>query len=141
MTALLRLFLIGMSLVVNVGCISESNFRLSEESRLPKWFELPTGRTREDVIVTLHYYSYPSGGEAKLVLKEHGAWFPLKKVSGKLRGLEPIKLESNINNEDIAYEVLSAEGITDVIEHKGMNDLFYMSDDPAVWKELGVEQK
>lgn len=122
------------------GCVSESNFRLSDESRLPRWFNLPEGKKREDVTVTLYYYSMPSGGRAKLILKDRDGWFPIDRVEGKLRELEPMQLESASGNDDPEYEILSAEGITDIIEHREKNDIFYMVDDPAVWSELGVDK-
>jgi hypothetical protein len=40
-----------------------------------------------------------------------------------------------------AYEVITVNGMTDIIEHRKMEPMFYMTDDPAVWKELGVTQK
>ena len=40
-----------------------------------------------------------------------------------------------------AYEVITVNGITDIIEHRKMEPIFYVTDDPAVWKELGVGQK
>jgi hypothetical protein len=39
------------------------------------------------------------------------------------------------------YKVLKINGITDIIELRKMETFFYMTDDPAVWKELGVDQK
>ena len=133
---MIRPLLASFLIILLSGCISESNFRLSDESRLPKWFELPEGKTREDVVVRLYYYSKPSGGTAKLILKDRDGWLSIDKVAGKLRGLKPLQLESAAGDDDPTYEILSAEGITDIIGHKGRNDLFYMVDDPTVWEEL-----
>ena len=134
-----KCFLVLIFLSSLTGCISESNFRLSEESRLPKWFELPEDKKRADVTVKLYYYVKPSGREAKLILEDRDGFFSVDKVVGKLKGLKPLQLENASGNDDPDYEVLSAEGITDIIGHKGRNDLFYMVDDPAAWSELGVE--
>ncbi len=139
--SVLRSVIIAMLLATIAGCIAESNFRLSDESRLPKWFELPAGKGRQDVTVTLSYYVKPSGREARITMKERDAWLDIDEVAGKLKGLEPIQLEGDSPEDYRGFEILSAEGITDIIEHKGRNDLFYMTDDPAVWKELGVQQK
>lgn len=140
-TFTLRIIFIVLMLAHVVGCIAESNFRLSDESRLPKWFELPAGKSREDVTVTLYYYVNPGGRDARLFLKERDAWLSIDEVSGMLKGLKPLTLEGGSPEDDHDFEVMSAEGITDIIEHRGKNDLFYMVDDPAVWKELGVEQR
>jgi hypothetical protein len=40
-----------------------------------------------------------------------------------------------------AHEVITVNGITEIIEHRKMEPIFYITDDPAVWKELGVGQK
>lgn len=38
------------------------------------------------------------------------------------------------------YEVITINGITEIIEHKKMEPIFYITDDPVVWKELmGVQ--
>ena len=37
--------------------------------------------------------------------------------------------------------VATVNGITDIIEFRKMEPVFYMTDDPAVWKELGVEPR
>jgi hypothetical protein len=36
------------------------------------------------------------------------------------------------------YEVISIDGLTDVVEHRAMEPTFYMTDDAAVREELGV---
>lgn len=48
-----------ISLLAFAGCV-ESNFHLSKESRIPKWFSIPAGLSREDVTVTLFYYIVPT---------------------------------------------------------------------------------
>jgi hypothetical protein len=37
-----------------------------------------------------------------------------------------------------SYQVVEVNGFIDVIEHRGMVDIFYLCDDPAVWAALGV---
>jgi len=39
------------------------------------------------------------------------------------------------------YEIVMVDGVTDIIEHRERNDIFYMTDDPAVWKEIIVGKK
>jgi hypothetical protein len=38
-----------------------------------------------------------------------------------------------------AYEIITVDGITDVIEHRKMEPLFYVTDDSAVRGEPGVK--
>ena len=68
----------------------------------------------------------------------------LKKVDGKEKGLEPLQLEHpppGFPPGYPAYEVIIVNGTTEIIEHRKMEPIFYITDDPAVWKELGVGQK
>ena len=38
--------------------------------------------------------------------------------------------------DDPAYEIITVNGITEIIEYRKMEPVFYITDDPAVWKEL-----
>ena len=38
------------------------------------------------------------------------------------------------------YEVLTANGITEVVEHRRMEPVFYITDDPEVRRKLGVPE-
>jgi hypothetical protein len=65
-------------------------------------------------------------------------------VKGKLKGLGPLQLNHpppGFPHGYPAYEIITVKGITDIIEHRKMEPVFYVTDDPAVWKELGVAQK
>jgi hypothetical protein len=127
-----------------IGCeyFPESTFELANESRLPKWFSLPAGLTRPDVLVTMNYYVTPSDRVATFTLhdtKKH----VIAKMYGKLKGSKPLGLNGLPQGPDSGYpsfEVITANGITEIIEHKKMEPIFYITDDPAVWKTLmGVE--
>lgn len=137
----MRKCLLVVILFIIAGC-SESNFVLSPDSRLPKWFDIPEKSQRADYKVTLDYYIKADGRVAVLKLKKKGRFFRLDKVVVKQKGLEPIVFEGR-NSEGLlnypVYEILSAKGITDVVEHKHRNNIFYMNDDPEVWEKLGVE--
>jgi len=39
------------------------------------------------------------------------------------------------------YKVVRINGVTDVIELRRMEPVFYITDDPVVWEELGVKQQ
>jgi hypothetical protein len=117
----------------------ESTFELAAESRLPKWFTLPPGLSRLDVTVTMNYYVTQSGRTAKFILRD--AKKKLAEVNGVLKGLEPLKLKnsrSGIPLSDSAYEVITVNGMTEIIEHRQMVPTFYITDDPVVSAELGV---
>ena len=134
---------IAGSVIVLFDWIPESTFELSNESRLPKWITLPPGLARADVSITMSYYSLPWGRNARFILKDTKGQIRTK-VSGKTRGLGPNQLKHpppGFPPGYPAYEVITANGITEIIEHRKMEPIFFITDDAAVWKELGVGQK
>jgi hypothetical protein len=143
-----KILLVCVALIIlssaTIGCehFPESTFELANESRLPKWFSLPAGLARPDVSVTMNYYVTPGGRVATFLLhdtKRH----TLAKIYGRLKGAKPLGSNGFPVGPDNAYpsfEVITANGITEIIEHKKMEPIFYITDDPALWKTLmGVE--
>lgn len=127
-----------------LGCDSlpESSFELARESRLPKWFTLPSGLSRSDVTVTMSYYVKASGRIATFTLLDAKKQ-KLAEVNGTQKGLEPIKLKNprpGFTQGYPLYEAVTANGITEIIEHRKMEPIFYITDDPAVLTELGVSR-
>lgn len=112
-----------------VGCL-ESRFSLAPDSRLPKWFDVPQGMSRPNLSVTMDYYSTFNDSKAVFTLRGKGRFLNLKKVTAALRNETPKGYP--------AYVVVTVNGITDVIEHRKMEPIFYVTDDPKIWKELGV---
>ncbi len=128
-----------------IGCewIPESTFELASESRLPKWITLPPGFTRTDISITMNYYDMPWGRSATFILQDTKGKIRTKE-NGKLRGSVPNQLKhppSGFPPGYPSYEVITVNGITEIIEHRKPEPIFYITDDPAVWKELGVSQK
>lgn len=127
-----------------LGCeyFPESSFELAQESRLPIWIALPPGLSRSDVTVTMNYYVKTSGRTATFILldsKKH----KLAEVSGTLNGLEPIHLKnpkSGFPSGYPQYEIVTVNGMKEVIEHRKMEPVFYVTDDAAVRVELGVQK-
>jgi hypothetical protein len=64
----------------------------------------------------------------------------LAEVSGAQKGLEPLKLKTPQPGFPAGYpfyEIITVNGVTEIIEHRKMEPIFYVTDDPAIWKELG----
>lgn len=133
-----KLFFIILFCLVTNGCVN--TFILSDESRLPKWFELSSGENREDVKVRISYTVWPWGREAKLVMDE-GCCFSSKSIKFNLSGEVPLVLDNNPNTRYPSYEILRGKGTIDIVEHKEFSNYFYMTDDPSIWNELVVETK
>ena len=129
-----------MAAIFLVGC-REAEFNLANDSRLPKFFSTPDGMSRDDLDVRITSYSEWDGSGFYSVygLYEKGNFVALKKVTIK-NEKGPFRL-SSANNGYPFYVIVRLDEIVDIIERRERNDIVYMTDDPAVWKELGVEQK
>jgi len=139
------LFFVALTILGSaIGCewFPESTFELASESRLPKWITLPPELTRADVSVSMSYYVMPWGRSATFILKDTKGRIRTK-VNGRTRGLGPNQLKHpppGFPPGYPAYEVITVNAITEIIEHRKPEPIFYITDDPAVWKELGVGQ-
>jgi hypothetical protein len=122
--------LVGIASSFIVGCafIPESSFELAKESRLPKWISLPAGLTRKDVSLTMDYYTVLSGPDTDFILKD-AKGKKLAKMVGKQSCRTPIQLNPT-------YIAITVNGTTDIIEHKKMEPIFYVTDDAAARKQL-----
>jgi hypothetical protein len=166
-----------MLVLLLCGCrfFPESQFELAPDSRLPKWFTLPTNLSREDVTVQMSYYIEPceiTGNKSGLGCATFELWDIRKYMQGKKQavitqdgyryfglldahGQNPtmsweivwprrlatvnadIALQRNVQSNP-SYVVVNAEGVSEVIEHKFLGDVFYINEDPAVRAELGL---
>lgn len=119
--------ILSLSFLPAIGCL-ESTFNLADDSRLPKWVTLPRGITRADLSITLNYYTALGSDDAKVTLRDRRG-----KTIAEMRG--KMKCHSSFASYP-AYEVVMVNGISEVIEHKRMEPVFYITDDPAVKKML-----
>jgi hypothetical protein len=64
----------------------------------------------------------------------------LLKAKGTLRGREPLHVRGSAPSGETypAYEVVTINGVSDLVEHRSMEPVFYMVDDPDIWKALGL---
>jgi hypothetical protein len=131
--AILVAVLVAFSGLVIKGCeyFPESTFQLAEDSRLPKWVTIPPGLTRADISVTMNYYSMLIANDAQFILKDRNGKV-LAKVGGKIKDLG----SQGSRVAYPAYVAITVNGTTDIIEHRKMEPIFYVTDDPAVWERL-----
>jgi hypothetical protein len=118
------------------GCL-ESTFSLASESRLPKWITLPAGVERAEVTLTVDYYTMLRGDDVQFTLQGKNKQ-TIKKFSGKERCLKPFQLTNSpggIPSGYPNYAVVTANGITEIFEQRKPEDILYVTDDPAVWKQ------
>ena len=117
------------------GCV-ESMFSLADDSRLPSWFTLPVGYSRQDVTVKLTLYCCgPSSNDAVFELVDkHGkelsgvsgvsCWHPvMEQKRSKNGGFDPDSWPE--------YTYVRAKGQTEVLEFP-RGPIFRISDDPML---------
>jgi len=91
----------------------------------------------------MSYYVWPWGSSAIFLVRDKEGR-TLEKIHAKERDLGPAQLKNpppGFPPGYPSYEVITVKGITEVIEHRKMEPVFYVTDDLAVWKELGVRQQ
>src|SRR5271156_2701999 len=116
------LFFVALTITSSaIGCewFPESTFELASESRLPKWITLPPGLTRADVSIKMSYYIKPWGRSVTFTVQDTKGR-TLERVNGKVKGSEPLHLKHpppGFPPGYPSYEVITVNGITEIIEH------------------------
>ncbi len=125
-------------LVVMKGCelFPEASFELATDSRLPRWVTLPTGLSRANTSLRLDYYAVP-WRRARFLLQESNG-HTLKRENGDMRCKAPFEAKNPSKGFPPgypAYEAITVRGTTEIIEHRKMEPIFYVTDDPTVWEQ------
>ena len=84
----------------------------------------------------MSYYVMP-WRRAQFILRDENGHV-LKKEDGKMRCSAPFELKNppqGFPSGYPAYEEITVRGVTEIIEHKKMEPIFYVTDDTAVWKQ------
>jgi len=131
--------LLAIVCFTNMGCslLPEASFKLASDSRLPKWVTLPPEVTTANVSLTMSYYVKPWGRSAQFVLRDKNERI-IEKENGKMRCKEPFQLRNHLQGASTGYpvyEAITVNGVTEIIEHRKMEPIFYVTDDIAVWKQ------
>ena len=134
----LGVFVLACLVLTGCGLFPESSFSLANESRLPKWFTLLPNQTRANVTVTMDYYIDSSGATTIFTLRNsNGA--VISKVTGKNKTLEPLQRKEKLPGYPEgypSYEIITVGEITEIVEHRKMEPIFYVTDDPVVRAEF-----
>jgi len=110
----------------------ESEFELSPESRLPKWFSLPDSYSRQDLTVTLTFYSHPLYRKVKIKIygpaparkklaEEIGTnrWHPITDRQFKAQGTYNIYPN---------YSIIDVKGTDEIYEQRRPEPFLYIAD-------------
>lgn len=113
--------------------IPEAEFDLSSDSRLPKWFTISSGYSREELTVKISYYAPPWGDDIKAVLIGPAPDF--KELANKVgkSWQYPSEVSSRIGYPH--YRIINIDGIDEIIEHKWKGHIVFIADAPALSQE------
>jgi hypothetical protein len=131
--------LLAIVFLIIKGCylFPEATFTLASNSRLPKWVTLQPEITRADVSLTMNYYVMLWGRSAQFILRDKNGQM-IKKENGKMICRVPFEVENppqGFPSGYPLYEAITVNGTTEIIEHRKMEPIFYVTDDTAVWKK------
>jgi hypothetical protein len=104
---------------------------------MPKWVVLAPKVSRADVSLTMSYYIRPWGNSARFILQDKNGQV-VKKIDGKVECKDAFQLKNTLQRSPSAYptyEPITVNGTAEIIEHKKMEPIFYVTDDAAVWKQ------
>ena len=137
----------ALTLSFQAGCgFPEAQFDLAPTSRLPKWFEPPSGVPRTDVTVTMAYYLVPEGKGSAVFQMLTIDGRKIGEVTAVRSGGEPITVRNGRRVDGAGgdrypmYEVLTVKGITEIIEHRRREPFFYITDDAEVRTAVGLQK-
>jgi len=89
----------------------------------------------------MDYYTGSDGRTATFTLRNVRTGSKIDKLDGTLKGSQPLYLE-DAKGRDIypSYEIITVGRTTEVIEHRKMEPVFYVTDDTTVLSKLGVSK-
>lgn len=84
---------------------------------------------------------YYTGRAVTFILRNARTGKKIATVDGSWKGLEPIYLDHTGPPDTYpSYEIITVGTTTEVIEHRKMEPIFYVTDDPSVLSKLGVSK-
>lgn len=137
-----KLGLVAFACLILTGCgrHPEASSSLANESRLPKWFTLPPHQARNNVTVTMVCFMDKFTGKATFTLRDSSGAV-VSKVTGENKTPQPLQRREKrpgYSEGYPSYEIISVGEITEIIEHRKMEPIFYVTDDPEVKAELQI---
>jgi hypothetical protein len=116
----------------------ESRFRLANESRLPKWFRMPAGYSRQDVRVVLTFYTHPIS-EDKVIAVLYGPPPENKQLDENIgtRRVHPITQREHEKGQFAvhpSYLIITVNNISEIFEHRSKGDILYIVETTEIQK-------
>ena len=141
---MLRLSTLIVGVILLSGChpmrgFLESEFDLSGDSRLPIWFaSQERDQSREEFRVILRYYTSPFEVDDSVLALKNKYGLTIATVTGThewhSNTLQVREKCSKLSSVRPSYVVFTAEGKSEIIEHRKMEPIFYVVDEKHVQK-------
>jgi hypothetical protein len=83
----------------------------------------------------MDYYSHSGLPDARFKLLDAKTKRKLAEADGTMSGLQPVMLKTPKDGYRMvypSYEVITVAGVTEIIEHRRAEPIFYITDDPDV---------
>ena len=109
----------------------DSKFNLANESRLPKWFSVPTNHSRTDVTVTIATYSSWSGMKARVIARGPAPEYQVIFEGVGTLEIHPMTEQLGYDKYPL-YSIVNINGIEEILEQQRPEDIVYISDDLKV---------
>ena len=112
----------------------ESQFRLADESRLPKWFETSKHHSRSNLKVVITFYGHPIlGSRVGIVLYElnRGERRELEEKVGTRQWKSRLaSVRHNAGSTEIpgTYVTITVDGVEETFEHRTEGDILHIVD-------------
>jgi hypothetical protein len=142
MIRLWALLVVACGLMAACEYFPESEFMLSKESRMPRWFEIPVGVARSDLSVRMSYYLKLSNrvGGVKFEIRNDKTGSRLASFKGEVLNPAPMYVHridpTAPPGKRASYSIVRLNGVIEVIEHRRVEPVFDISDDPEVRADL-----
>jgi hypothetical protein len=131
-----RIILTAVLIFLIYGCdprygFIESEFQLAAESRLPRWFALPSGYCRKDVSMSLTFFTHPFSRKVKVMVR--GSTSEHKVLMEKIgdQRYHPFTEQQKYDFYP-RYIIVRVGNVEEVFEHKQRDNILYITDDPNI---------
>ena len=139
---MLRILIIIFGVLLLGGChpvrgFLESEFELSPDSRLPVWFESQdSAHSRENTMVVLRYYTSPFDVDDSVLILNNKYGLSTATMTGTI-SRHPSTVQARescrkLSSVHPSYVIFTAQGKSEIIEHRKMEPIFYVTDEKHV---------
>jgi len=120
-----------------IGWCPESNFKLSPDSRLPKWFTVPPGYNKKDLTVEFYFYVPPPPIKSNFKAILLGPSPEYRTLDRKI-GIEQWHPANKSYTDYPKFTIATVNGIAELIEQKEATDILYVSDNPEMKQAIKI---